>query len=276
MRGEAARLGISEVGFTAFDPKYIFAGCGPYEQGSVIVCVAEQSWERTQQIPNVRTERSVTRLYEDLSRRACELAGFLQAKGFRAQVHTYMGEGVLIHYAQQAGLGQLGLNGQLLTPQAGSRCRLLIIATSAHLSHGEPIDFGVHAICDACQVCVKRCPPGAIPIKRKEHRGVVKAKIKPERCLPVVIQAGGCAICMKVCPVQRYGLDAVKDHFLESGEILGKGSDELEGYGWIDGRRYGPGEKPRITRELVSPPGFSLDPKRVRPPDSDSGAPLGA
>ena len=50
---------------------------------------------------------------------------------------------------------------------------------------------------------------------------------------------------MKVCPVQRYGLAAVTKHFVESGgAILGKGTDELEGYDWIDGRHYGPGASP--------------------------------
>ncbi len=71
---------------------------------------------------------------------------------------------------------------------------------------------------------------------------------------------------MKVCPVQRYGLDAVIARYTATGEILGKGSDELEGYGWIDGRHYGPGEKPRMTRELLAPGGFTLDPTLTRPP----------
>jgi hypothetical protein len=70
---------------------------------------------------------------------------------------------------------------------------------------------------------------------------------------------------MKVCPVQRYGLDRVKAHYVETGAILGKGTDELEGYDWIDGRHYGPGEKPRMTPQLVTPEGFDWDPSRIRP-----------
>jgi hypothetical protein len=70
---------------------------------------------------------------------------------------------------------------------------------------------------------------------------------------------------MKVCPVQRYGLDRVKDHLLATGNILGKGTDELDGYDWIDGRHYGPGEKPRLGAELLHPPDLVLDATRTRP-----------
>jgi len=166
----------------------------------------------------------------------------------------------------------LGLNGQLLTPQAGSRCRITVITTNATLAHDAPVDFGIHAICDECQLCVRRCPSGAIPKARSYHRGILKAKIKPERCFPILTVAHGCAICMKVCPVQRYGLDAVKSHLLSTGEVLGRGTDELEGYHWIDGRRYGPGEKPRMSSELLHPDGMMIDRERKRPKGIAEGA----
>jgi hypothetical protein len=62
---------------------------------------------------------------------------------------------------------------------------------------------------------------------------------------------------MKVCPIQRYGLPRVLEHYRETGEILGKGSDELEGYQWpLDGVHYGPGERPRLAPEFFQVPGF--------------------
>jgi hypothetical protein len=57
--------------------------------------------------------------------------------------------------------------------------------------------------------------------------------------------------------VQRYGLDPVREHFLETGEILGKGTDELEGYRWpLDGKIYGADSKPSGIPELLNPPGY--------------------
>jgi epoxyqueuosine reductase len=112
---------------------------------------------------------------------------------------------------------------------------------------------------------------GAIPAVRSEHRGVVKAKLNTKRCLPLVGQAAGCSVCMKVCPVQRFGLTAVVTEYTASGRILGKDTDDLEGYDWpLDGRHYGPGVSPRLPRELMQPPGFEFDPSKAAPTE---GAP---
>lgn len=293
IRAEARRLGISKVGFAPYDPKYTFARSGSREElktgrgtvggipsryvepstGSVIVCLLEQDWKVTQTIPSSKAERAVMRTYQELMSRACELTEFIHGNGFHAEQHGPGGQLLSIPYAVSAGLGQLGLNGQLLTPQVGSRCRITLITTNAQLVHGQPVDYGIHAICDECQLCVRRCPSGAIPNKRLYHRGVKKAKIKPERCLPVVAQVHGCAVCMKVCPVQLYGLDAVSLHFLETGQIIGKGTDKLEGYDWLDGRHYGPGEKPRITKGFLTPDGIVIDGSRTQPPDRVTSQP---
>lgn len=271
VRREARRLGLSAVGFAAYDERYTLAEfAGTHAQGSVIVCVLEQDYAATQTAPSARAERSAFVAYGELLDRTARLADFLRHQGIDAQPHNPAGETIAIHYGVAAGLGQMGLNGQLLTPAAGSRARLAIITTDAELVHGEPVDFGIHPICDRCQACVRRCPVGAIPRQRRPYRGVTKAKIKAERCFPVTAQAEGCAVCMKVCPIQRYGLHAVRSHLVAHGEVLGLGSDELEGYVWpLDGRRYGPKAKPRIDgATLLSPPGWRFDPNRTEPADA--------
>jgi hypothetical protein len=71
---------------------------------------------------------------------------------------------------------------------------------------------------------------------------------------------------MKVCPVQRYGLDAILEHREKTGEILGVGSDELEGYDWpLDGRHYGPGETPFVGEEVLKNPDLTFDMSRSAP-----------
>jgi Pyruvate/2-oxoacid:ferredoxin oxidoreductase delta subunit len=268
VRTEAARLGLSEVGFAPYDPKYTYGDAGAFETGTVIVCILEQDWEITQAIPSASTEREVLVLYADLLERTCALASFLQARGFRAEPDNYHGEHIVIHYGVQAGLGQLGLNGQLLTPQAGSRCRIGLITTNASLVHGKPRDFGMHAICDKCQLCVRRCPPRAIPKRRNPYRGVTKAKIRLDLCWPTMAQSHGCGVCQKVCPIQRYGLDAVQGHLDATGEILGKGTKELEEYTWIDGHRYGPGQTPTLSKRFLRPDSLPIlnDLTRTEPP----------
>jgi epoxyqueuosine reductase len=104
----------------------------------------------------------------------------------------------------QGGAADSALQVVIIT-NTGSRCRLNVLTTNAPLVCDEPVDYGIEGVCDRCQICVRRCPVGAIPNHRSEHRGIVKAKLNTKRCLPLMMQTSGCSICMKACPVQRYG-----------------------------------------------------------------------
>lgn len=263
IKAKAADLGISAIGIAPYDRRFTFTSFqGRDLDGSVIVCVLEQHWAATQATPGLRSELAHNYAYAQLSRLLLPLTSYIRKLGYRALATESVGMGISIHYGVEAGLGQMGLNGQLLTPFAGSRARLMLIFTDAILLPDHPRDYGVPAICDECQACVRRCPSGAIPNHRDWHRGVYKAKIKTERCLPIVTQAAGCAVCMKVCPVQRFGLPAVIEEFARTGQVLGKGSPELEGYRWpLDGQFYGPGKKPRgaVAATVLHPPYVDAD-----------------
>ena len=59
-----------------------------------------------------------------------------------------------------------------------------------------------------------------------------------------------CNICTKVCPVQKYGLQEVLDHYhATGGQVLGIGTEELEGYSLPDRGHFGVGQLPRFTRD---------------------------
>jgi epoxyqueuosine reductase len=262
VRKLSADLGLSALGIAPYDPKYTFAeydaDCATVGD-RVIIGVLEDNYAAIQSLPSPRGERGSLLCASEAVVLGTRLAAYIHELGFRAVVAGAEGKAVHIHYAVAAGLGQLGLNGQLLTPVAGSRVRFTWIQTNAPLVCDAPVDYGIPKICDACKVCVRRCPPGAITARRQMHRGVEKAKINMPRCLPTVAQAHGCNICTKVCPVQKYGLQAVTDEFVHSGRILGKDTDQLEGYDWIDGHHYGPGYRPRLDRDFFDKPEFNFD-----------------
>ena len=252
VHGRARRLGMSTVGFAPYDKRYTFAEHAHEAAGpNVIVCVLEQNWESNRTLPGPVGEQTALSTNAEIIEMASQLAEAIVDAGFAARAHSTEGIAVVHHYGIEAGLGQMGVNGQLLTPEAGSRCRLAMVTTQMPLVLGAPRDFGIPRICDECQACVRRCPAGAIPVKRTWHRGIEKSKLNLARCFPVVSQVHGCSICMKVCPIQRYGLAEVIKHRASTGEILGVGSDELEGYVWpVDGRRYGPGRRPRLEPDF--------------------------
>lgn len=266
LRAEASRIGVSALGIADNDPLYTFVDADAAQLPKVVVCLLEQDWAMTQTAPSDEAEMAAFQGYIEGMDRTAQLTEWLKSRGWRAVPQGFPGDGIAIHYAVAAGLGQLGLNGQLLTPQAGSRCRILLLTTDAPLVCDEPVDFGLHGVCDECKACVRNCPVGAIPQTRKPYRGVTKAKLNTSRCLPVVVQASGCAVCMKVCPVQRYGLTAILEHRERTGEVLGLGTDELEGYDWpLDGKHYGPGATPRVGPEVMKHPDLVFDMKRDAP-----------
>jgi epoxyqueuosine reductase len=275
LKALGASLGLSALGVARYDEKYEYVEYREERVGDrVIVCVLEQNYKATQSIPSPRGEQAVFSSYAELMEMSGKLIEFLNESGYRAIGHSPEGHNVVIYYGVEAGLGQLGLNGQLLTPQAGSRCRLVTIETDAPLEFDKPVDYGIHTVCDSCKACVRRCPPHAIPGRREWKRGVLKAKIDPARCAPIVGQVAGCGICMKVCPIQKYGLAAVIEEFQRSGEVLGRQSDDLEGFDWpLDGLHYGPGELPQIPPNVARPPGISFEPYPQEVAES-SGAPF--
>ena len=130
----------------------------------------------------------------------------------------------------------------------------MVISTNAVVTHDEPIDYGIHAFCSICQVCVNRCPGRALMRDKVWWRGVQKHKLIYKRCRPVMARYEGCAVCMKVCPIQRYGMEPVMTHYVNTGQVLGKGTDLLEGYTLRDKGYFGPGELPHFDTEFFQIP----------------------
>ena len=84
-----------------------------------------------------------------------------------------------------AGLGTLGLNCSILTPQFGPRVRVTSIITDCPLPAGEPLE---QDLCTACNLCVENCPIGAIDGQGWKN---------PFACASY----GCCGTCIAICPV---------------------------------------------------------------------------
>ena len=256
IRGKAKSLGFGEVGFTKYDRKYTYKSKKGWVKFEHAICLAlEQDYWQTQTIPSMEAEFAHFGTYEEEGAYAIELAKYIRSLGYRAQIHSPNdNSAAYIPMFVEAGLGQLGANGQLLSPHFGSRSRLMIISTDAVVTYDEPVDYGLHKFCEICQVCVNRCPGRALVKDKVWWRGAEKHKLMYDRCRPVMATYEGCGVCMLVCPVQRYGLPEVMDYFVSTGEVLGKGSHNLEGFE-IKGKGYfGPGELPSFDREFFDIP----------------------
>ena len=257
IKEKARELGFIEVGITYFDHRYTFSSKKEHTTYYPnIICLAyEQDFEPTQTIPSVDAEIVHSSTYRTEGAAALELGNFIRSHGYHAQV-TGSGDspGPYIPMFVEAGLGQLGACGYLLTPHVGNRCRLVSVTTDANVTHDKPIDYGMHAFCQVCQVCVNRCPGRALMRDKIWWRGLEKNKLYFKRCRPVMARYLGCGICMKTCPVQKYGMKNVMEHYAETGQVLGKGTHDLEGY-TLEGKGYfGPGELPTFDRGFFDMP----------------------
>ena len=256
IKEKARQLGYLEVGLTAYDPRYEYKAKRGFTELPTAICLAyEQDFEPTQTIPSLDAEIVHSSTYRTQAAAGLELGNFIRSLGYRAHViHSGDATGPVIPMFVAAGLGQLGACGYLLTPHAGNRNRLMMITTDAKVNYDEPIDYGIHAFCQVCQVCVNRCPGRALMRDKIWWRGLEKNKLYFKRCRPVMARYLGCGVCMKVCPIQKYGMKNVMEHYAETGQVLGKGTHDLEGYTLDDKGYFGPGELPVFGRGFFEMP----------------------
>ena len=85
--------------------------------------------------------------------------------------------------AYDAGLGELGRLGLLITPQFGPRIRLSIVSTNLPLVYDNPIVLGVQDFCAFCKKCAVNCPSGAVAMGEKGiYNGIEKWQSNQESC----------------------------------------------------------------------------------------------
>ncbi len=261
IKAKALELGFGEVGITKYDHHYTYQSKKGWVKYPHALCLAyETPYEATQTLPSLGAEVGRTGNYRIETAVGLELGDYIRSLGYHAQVHNPNDHICpAIPMFVQAGLGQLGANGQLLSPHFGSRASLMFITTDAKVTYDQPMDYGIHRFCQICQVCVNRCPGRALMREKVWWRGVEKNKLVYKRCRPVMARYQGCAVCVKVCPIQKYGMKTVMEHYVGTGQVLGKGTHELEGYLLHDKGYLGPGELPTFDHVFFNIPRGTLE-----------------
>ena len=108
--------------------------------------------------------------------------------------------------ARVAGLGWQGKNLLLITPQYGSRLRLVTVLTDAPLQFDTPMENR----CGKCMQCRDACPVGAIKgVSTKDNYSTREEALNLDRCSKKLIEEFAkldgigspiCGICIKACP----------------------------------------------------------------------------
>lgn len=102
------------------------------------------------------------------------------------------------HLAEAAGMGMLGWNSLLLTPEYGARVRLAAVLTDAPFVGSGPLVM--ENPCIKCGgACIKICPSKALSMPEDGE----KYRIDKYACSSYYTASGICAECLKVCPAGR-------------------------------------------------------------------------
>ncbi len=207
----AAKLfGASLVGVGKLDRSWLYADAHvPRRFRNVVVIAVEMDARGIGMSPAVPAAVATGIGY---SRMAFILSGvgeFIRNLGFEA-LQCGNDTALSIPLAIDAGLGELGRNGLLITPQYGPRVRLCKIFTDIPLEADRPIEFGVKDFCKACKLCAENCETDAISSDdeptfevtcRSNNPGSLKWYVNSEKCYLYWCQNGiDCSTCVRVCP----------------------------------------------------------------------------
>ena len=202
------KYGIFEkYGAVAFHPDWAFEGVD-IKYDNIIILGFQHTYDEIEKAPQPEAGVEVMRQYKRAAYGAKFIANWLHDQGWEAEPLTgpMSGKITMIPAALQAGFGELGKHGSIITPEFGSSFRLSAILTDAPLPLYEPATHGVDDFCTNCRICETACPTDAIFPEKQMVRGVEKWYVDFDKCLPFFNEHQGCAICIAVCPWSRPGV----------------------------------------------------------------------
>jgi len=206
--------GALEAGITRLEPYHLYShvgrGSGVYgapvalDHRWAIAFTVEMGAEMVAAGPAAPTVMESAKQYVEAARVAVQLATFIRSLGYPARAHidgNYRVVAPLV--ARDAGLGEIGRMGILMTPRLGPRVRLGVVTTDLPLipDRRQP-DRSMLDFCRICRKCAENCPSRAIPLSdRQEIDGALRWRIDAQRCFRYWNQVGtDCGRCMAVCP----------------------------------------------------------------------------
>lgn len=206
----AKLFGASLVGVCKLNRKWIYADVDvPEKFKNAIVMAVEMDVDGIATSPAAPAAAATGIGYSKMAFILAGVGEFIRNLGYEA-IQCGNDVALSIPLAIDAGLGELGRNGLLITPQYGPRVRLCKIFTDLPLEPDEPIEFGVKEFCRKCKKCAEHCEVEAISKDdepsfevacRSNNPGALKWYVNVERCYLYWCENGiDCSTCIKVCP----------------------------------------------------------------------------
>jgi len=259
----ALYYGAYTVGVTELQPYHIYShigrGSGKYgapitlDHHYAIVFTVEMDYAQMGPAPDAPVVRESARQGVESAKVAVQGGSVIRSLGYPARAHIDGNYRVIAPLvARDAGLGEIGRMGLLMTPELGPRARLGVVTTNLPLTPDERNDdTSVLDFCRICKKCADNCPSRSIPMDdRKEIDGALRWKIDSDSCFRYWNLIGtDCGRCMTVCPYSHPNNTA---HNLARWAVK---RSSLARYAalWMDDLFYGRKPAPRPAPDWIPP-----------------------
>jgi ferredoxin len=207
-------LGISKIGYTQVNPDHIFDGFEILCDMAMVLAL-EMDRELVKTSPSIEFAEEIYRTYDELGIAVNKVADWLRERGYDCHASPAVGGDVnMVPVAQDAGIGCVGKNGILVTPEFGPCVRLAAVfidvddlPISTQNEHMWIRDF-----CDTCNRCIKTCPAEAIYHQPEILTDGTERFIDLEKC--AVPFSEGCSTCIKDCVFTPGNYEKIKNVFM--------------------------------------------------------------
>ncbi len=213
IKGWAGKMGVVSVGVTKLKDYHLYSVIGrgelygqPVELDHeyAIAITVEMDKEMVDRAPMGPVVMESAQQYLTSGVMAVQLAEFIRNLGYPARAHIDGNYRVVCPLvAWDAGLGEIGRMGLLMTPELGPRVRIAVVTTDLPLVTDErERDYTTIDFCVRCKKCAEACPSQAISFDdRADIDGVRRWQIDQEACFTLWCKMGtDCARCIAVCP----------------------------------------------------------------------------
>lgn len=209
----AHKLGAKDCGITLLKPYHLYSIGGRAERRNIpvlnghafaIAFTVEMSKEMVNSAPSGSIVMESAQQYLESGIIAIQVAAFIRNLGYEARAHIDGNYQVVCPLvARDAGLGEIGRMGLLMTPKLGPRVRISVVTTNLPLVTDLAVcDSSIIDFCEKCKKCADSCPGQAISSEpRKEIDGALRWQINQESCFTLWCKLGtDCGRCISVCP----------------------------------------------------------------------------
>ncbi len=217
VKGYTLNIGANLVGICEINPLWIYSQRGEIFNENwddwgqkielthkyAVVFATEMAFDLVGTAPHSPTTIASMGNYARGAFIATQLAAFISNLGYSATAnHLRHYDALLVPLAVDAGLGETGRLGYLMTKDYGPRVRLGAVTTDLPLTPDKPVDIGAVDFCKICKKCAHCCPSNSISLEDQEEvNGTLRWKLNAETCFDYWGKVGtDCNICMRVCP----------------------------------------------------------------------------